>query len=186
MILVANHSSYLDPILIGLANRRRIRYMAKAELFPRPVLGRLVTKLGAFPVRREIADRRAIRISLDLLARGEIVLLFPEGTRYWEDGALGPVQPGAGVIAEKAQCPIVPVAIVGAKRIMPPGVRLPRFPKLSVVVGTPLMPSPVADGAPEVKRRGRELIERAMADVQRMIDEVEGPRSTQANEQVSG
>lgn len=173
VILVANHASYLDPILVGLASKRPIHYMAKVELWEEtPALGWLIDRLNAFPVRRGAADRKAIRTSLELLLAGEIVLLFPEGTRF-RAGELGPAQPGAGVIAEKAQCAIVPVAVAGTERILADGARLPRFPKLRVVVGERIMPSEGGKGAGEVKRKGTQLIERAMKTVERMKREAE-------------
>lgn len=167
VIIVANHSSYLDPVLVGLANRREIYYMAKAELFSVPVLGWLIRQFNAFPVRRHVADRAAIRTSLDLLGAGEVVLLFPEGTRYHEEG-LGPIQPGAGVIAEKAQCPIVPVTLIGTDRVMPAGARFPRLPKIRVVVGEAIYPEHGGGDAREVRRRAQRHVELAM----RRIDEM--------------
>lgn len=166
VIIAANHSSYIDPVLVGLTCRRPIHYMAKAELFKMRGLSWCIRKLNAFPVRRGVADRAAMRTALGLLAEGEVVLLFAEGTRYRLDG-LGPIQAGAGVIAEKAHCPIVPVTLVGTDRVMPQGARLPRFPKLAVIVGEPLMPDREAASAREAKRRGMALIQRAMADVER-------------------
>lgn len=165
VIVVANHSSYIDPIIVGLANRRQIHYMAKAELFGMKLLGWLITRLNAFPVRRGAADRNAIRMSLDLLDSGHVVLLFPEGTRYRLEG-LGPIQPGAGVIAEKAHCPIVPITLVGTDRVVPEGSRLPRFPKIKVLVGQPVMPEVKALRPREAKEQARRLIESAMREVE--------------------
>jgi 1-acyl-sn-glycerol-3-phosphate acyltransferase len=165
VIVVANHSSYIDPIIAGLANRRQIHYMAKAELFEIPVLSWLIRRLNAFPVRRETADRTAIRTALDLLARGDVVLLFPEGTRYRLEG-LGPIQPGAGVIAEKAGCPIVPITLIGTDMVLPDGARLPRFPKISAIVGEPMMPEANVGGPREAKEKARRLIEGAMREVE--------------------
>jgi len=154
VIVVANHSSYIDPIIVGLANRREIHYMAKAELFAIPILGWLIRRLNAFPVRRETADRTAIRTALDLVAGGQVVLLFPEGTRYRLDG-LGPIQPGAGVIAEKAGCPIVPITLIGTDRILPEGTRQPRFPRISAIVGKPIVAQAAGRGPREAKEIGR-------------------------------
>ncbi len=170
LIIVANHASYADPILVGLAVRRPIHFMAKSELWSVPVLRWFITKLNSFPVRRGTADRQVIRTALELLAAGEIVLLFPEARRIRE-GAFGPIQPGAGVIAEKAKVPIVPVAVAGSRRIWPPGARLPRLPKLSVAIGEPIPPEPERGEAPEAKRKGISLLRRAMGQIEKMLEE---------------
>jgi len=169
LILVANHKSYIDPILVGLASRRPIHYMAKSELWRIPVLGWLITRLNAFPVHRGTADRAVIRTALGLLEHGEIVLLFPEATRHRGPG-LGAIHPGAGVIAQKAGVPIVPVALLGSETILPEGRRFPRFPKLRVVVGEPIPPASATDSAHEAKRLGTALINSAMRRVSEMSE----------------
>lgn len=115
LLVVANHFSWLDPPLVGTVLPRKVHFMAKQELFRYPLFGWLLRRLGAFPVRRGHPDRQALRHSLDLLRRGEVVGLFPEGTR--SRGFLGPFEPGAGLLAVRSGAPVLPVAIDGPYRI---------------------------------------------------------------------
>ncbi|PZN13190.1 MAG: 1-acyl-sn-glycerol-3-phosphate acyltransferase [Bacillota bacterium] len=115
LLVVANHFSWLDPPLVGTVLPRKVHFMAKHELFRYPLFGWLLRRVGAFPVRRGHPDRQALRHSLELLRRGEVVGLFPEGTR--SRGALGPFEPGAGLLALRSGAPVLPVAIEGPYRI---------------------------------------------------------------------
>lgn len=134
LIICANHSSYIDPFLLGAMCDRPIYFMAKKELFHIPILAWLVRILNGFPVDRDNPDRKAIRESIELLKEGKILGLFPEGTRY-KDGKLGRVYHGVSLIALKTGVSILPVAILGANKIMPPGAKLPRFPKIRMKAG---------------------------------------------------
>ncbi|HEX6971434.1 MAG TPA: lysophospholipid acyltransferase family protein, partial [Limnochordia bacterium] len=116
LILAANHASYIDPPLLGAATPRRLYFMAKRELFTIPLFGALIRRFGAFPVRRGALDRQAIRSALELLARGEAVVLFPEGTRH-RSGGLLPGQQGVAMLASRSGAPIVPVGLVGTRRL---------------------------------------------------------------------
>ncbi len=116
VILAPNHKNFLDPFFIGIVLRRRVRYMAKAELFTGP-LRWLLPRLGAFPVRRGEADREALATARALLAQDEVVVLFPEGTRIAEPDALGSPHHGAGRLALDTGAPIVPAAITGTSHL---------------------------------------------------------------------
>jgi len=127
-ILCANHISWMDPILLGCLTGRVVRFMAKEELFQRP-LSRIVVKgLHAFPVKRQAADRRAIKAALSILASGQGVGIFPEGTRSKTKELLPPL-PGVGFVAVKSEAPVIPVAICGPYRLLRP---------LHVVIGKQL------------------------------------------------
>jgi 1-acyl-sn-glycerol-3-phosphate acyltransferase len=115
-IVAANHKSFLDPFFLGLATPRRMRFMAKAELFKGP-LGWCFTRLGAFPVRRGEGDREALITARTVLERGGLVIVFPEGTRIDEPDALGSPHHGAGRLAVETDAPIVPAAILGTSHL---------------------------------------------------------------------
>ena len=120
VIVVSNHVSLADPIALGAALPRPIFFMAKEELFQYPVLGNICERLGAFPVRRGQADRNAIRRALELLEEGNVLGLFPEGSRS-KTGELLKPQPGVAMIALKARVPVVPVACRGTERNLKKG-----------------------------------------------------------------
>lgn len=112
VIVIANHSSYWDPVIVGVALKRRVYFMAKEELFQVPVLRVLIRGLGAFPVKRGQRDRGALRKALALLGRGEVVGVFPEGRR--NKGVLRDFEKGASLLALKSGAPLVPVAVIGS------------------------------------------------------------------------
>lgn len=120
VLLAANHASYADIPLLGCGVRRRLFYLGRANLFPSPVLGRILRSLGWIPLQPERWDRRAFQSVVDLLKSGKAVVIFPEGTRT-PDGALQPGKPGIGLIVAKAQCPVVPVYLRGTYQVLPTG-----------------------------------------------------------------
>jgi 1-acyl-sn-glycerol-3-phosphate acyltransferase len=136
-LVVANHASYLDPVLIGCETPRGLYYMAKAELFRGPIFGWVMRHLHAIPVRRSLADLRCIRHVMGLLKQGEALLVFPEGTRS-TDGKLQPFQPGVGLLVESVPgLQIVPVFVKGSFEALPRGARFPSPRKIKLMFGTP-------------------------------------------------
>ena len=152
VMLCGNHVSYIDPPALGAGATRPVHFMAKLELFRIPVLGFLIRHVGAFPVKRGTADRSALKKAVELLKNGEIVGMFPEGTRSL-DGKFKPPEPGVGMIALRARVPVVPVALVNTEKLLPPHSFLFKFSRVKVVYGKPV-PLDDMDG-----QGGREAIE---------------------------
>ena len=138
LLLLANHTSDLDPVLVQGATNRQVFFMAKDELFQMPVLGKVIRWFQAFPVKRGEPDRGSIRLAVDLIKSGEVVCVFPEG-QLSESGELQPILPGVELIARVAGCPVVCVGIRNANRIMPYGMTIPRpaFRWVTVTIGEP-------------------------------------------------
>ncbi len=137
VLLVANHSSVLDPPFVGCVAPRHLSFLAKAALFRVPLFGRLIRALNARPVRREGADAAALRVALRVLEQGGALLVFPEGTRG-EEGRLREPKPGAALLAVLSGAPVVPVLVRGSWAAWPRGRSLPRPAKVVVTFGTPL------------------------------------------------
>jgi 1-acyl-sn-glycerol-3-phosphate acyltransferase len=125
-IIASNHVSLFDPPVVGTAITRPVHFMAKEELFAIPLLGWIFRKLKSFPVRRATADRTAIRHAINLLENGEILGLFPEGTRSLT-GKLGKPETGLAMIALKSGVPIIPTAVIGTNKVCKDGQFLPHF-----------------------------------------------------------
>ncbi|MGE5576695.1 MAG: lysophospholipid acyltransferase family protein [Syntrophothermus sp.] len=138
VILAANHVSLLDPLFVGSTVNRKVHFMAKEELFKIPLLGRVITALGAFPVRRGAADRQAIREALRILETGEVVGIFPEGTRS-VDGELQKAKNGIALLATRANAPVVPAVISRSKKMTRGRFHLPRLVKIRVLLGPPIV-----------------------------------------------
>ncbi|NOX31812.1 MAG: 1-acyl-sn-glycerol-3-phosphate acyltransferase [Actinobacteria bacterium] len=172
-IIAPTHRSNLDGPLFGAAPDWLCRSLAKESLFKNPALGWAIAALGSFPVKRGSADREAMRTAEDLLAKGERVLVFPEGTRQTGND-VPEIFDGTAFMAARAGATIVPVGIAGTERAMPPGGKFPSRSTVTIVVGTPMAP-PTADG--RVKRKDvsaytaeihaalQEVMDTAVADV---------------------
>lgn len=137
LLLVSNHSSVLDPPLVGGASPRPLCFLAKQELFDIPLFGRFIRAVNARPVRREGSDARALKAALRILEEGKALLVFPEGTRGPE-GTLREAKPGAGMLAVLSGATVVPVFITGSGRALPRGAVVPRPGKAIVRFGPPL------------------------------------------------
>ena len=125
VLVVSNHQSHFDPPLIGAGCWRRMNYLARETLFRFAPLGWLIRSLDAIPIDRDGLGLNGIKESLRRLKRGEMVLIFPEGTRT-RDGEIAPFRPGFTVLAARSKAWILPVAIEGAFDAWPRSRKLPR------------------------------------------------------------
>ena len=128
VLLCSNHISNFDPPTVGIAAPRQVHFMAKEELFSAPILGKILPHVNAFPVKRGMSDREALRKALAILKEGKVLGLFPEGTRS-KTGELGEGLAGAGFFALRSDAHIVPCAIIGPYK---------PFRRLKVVFGKPI------------------------------------------------
>ena len=145
-LIVANHQSFLDPLMVGLVARRPLVYLARKTLFRQPVFAALIRSLNAVPIDQEGIGKDGIRVILEQLQLGKPVVVFPEGTRT-PDGTMQPLKAGIHLLIKRTHAPIVPVGIAGAYQAwpvwraypVPAPLFLPAQPgTLGVVMGPPL------------------------------------------------
>jgi 1-acyl-sn-glycerol-3-phosphate acyltransferase len=135
-IVAPNHKSFFDSFFVALATKRHLRFMGKMELFEGRT-GRLLVRLGAFPVRRGESDADALETARTILRQGGLLALFPEGTRVRDPATLGSPRRGAGRLAIEAGAPLVPAAITGTERLFWMG-WLPKPTRVQVAFGEPI------------------------------------------------
>jgi 1-acyl-sn-glycerol-3-phosphate acyltransferase len=139
VLAVSNHQSHLDPPLVGSGCPRRMNYLARETLFRIASFGRFIYSVGAIPLDREGVGLSGIKESLKRLKRGEMLLVFPEGTRT-TDGEIKPFKPGFTTLAVRSKSAILPIAIEGAYRAWPKKVHFPRPRPVNVHFGPPILP----------------------------------------------
>lgn len=168
VLLAANHASYADIPLLGCGVRRRLFYLGRANLFPSPVLGRLLRALGWIPLKTERWDREAFRTAAGLLKAGKAVVIFPEGTRS-PDGTLQAGKPGIGMLVAEARCPVVPVYLRGTYEVLPMSASWPKPHPVEVSFGECM------DFHEACRRyQGKELYQRISQTVMARIAELRG------------
>ncbi len=150
VILAPVHRSFADFGFTSFLTRRKLFFMAKDSLWKNKRLGQLLVYLGVFPVHRESADRSAMKNAEEVLARGEVLVLFPEGTRQ-EGPEVRDVLEGAAFLAARTGAVIVPVGIGNSDVAMPKGSRIPKPLRITVVVGAPIA-APERTGGGRVSR----------------------------------
>lgn len=177
-IIVPNHVSYADPVWITIPILRPVHYMAWDKPFEIPVLGFLMRTFGAFPVKLESTDASAQREAIGLLRRGLALVMFPEGGRT-RSGKLEPFKMGAFRLALTHGVPIVPVTIIGAKKIWPVGKIFPR-PGLLTIIYHPPIPverAPAGTSRLVLKEQARSLARRTRDVVASALDPDSLPES---------
>jgi 1-acyl-sn-glycerol-3-phosphate acyltransferase len=136
-ILAPVHRSYVDWLIVARITKRRLRYIVKEEVWKSKVAGRMLEVLGAFPVNRSGADREALERCQSVLAGGEALVMFPEGTRR-SGREVNDLRDGVAYLSLRMGVPIVPVGIAGSQRAMPRGASFPRPTRVNLVIGPPL------------------------------------------------
>ncbi|WP_297445757.1 lysophospholipid acyltransferase family protein [Desulfurobacterium sp.] len=138
VLVVSNHRSFVDPPLVAYAVMKRpVFFMAKEELFKTPILSSLIKHWGnGFPVKRGSSDLKALKTALAVLKKGELLAIFPEGTRAPTGKFLKP-KIGAGMIAVKANVPVVPCLITGSENLLPKGAKFLRPANVKIKFGKP-------------------------------------------------
>ena len=162
-IFMANHQCMLDPITLALCVRdRELRFMGKKELFDLPVLGKLFRIAHGFPVDRGNVDMAAMRTAIEILAEGESLGIFPEGTRS-HSGHMLPLLGGASMIALRSKCAVVPVYIDGNYRL---------FRRIVVRIGNPIEMNDLLEG-----RINKESCEQLTRRIEMQFSRLSGGKS---------
>ncbi|WP_054957142.1 lysophospholipid acyltransferase family protein [Paenibacillus dakarensis] len=154
VLICANHISLRDPISVGIHVKRQVKFMAKAELFKIPVFGWLIRQLGAFPVKRGGVSKDSIKTSLKILRQGEVMGIFPEGTRNSHSDA---AKRGAASFALRSDAVVIPAAIVGDYKL---------FRKTKIIYGAPV------DMSPFKEDKSPETLDKATALIMKSINEM--------------
>ncbi|MBT9583972.1 1-acyl-sn-glycerol-3-phosphate acyltransferase [bacterium] len=168
-LIVSNHTSWLDPPVLGCSlTHRQIHFMAKRELFERPYLGKVIRWLGAFPVERGQADRKSLRMALNLLTSGRVVCLFPEGTRG--DGQkMEPWHVGMAMLAHNAQVDVIPAALVRTRNLLEDRqLHLPRQPmrvRFGPAISTQAISGPSKARLAEIQERCYQGVEALLVEM---------------------
>jgi 1-acyl-sn-glycerol-3-phosphate acyltransferase len=175
VLIIANHQSMLDPVLIGLAAPRMLTYLARKTLFHQPLFAWLIRMLHAVPVDQDGVAKEGMRAVLQALEAGRAVLIFPEGGRT-ENGKIAPLMRGIALLIERSKAPVVPVGIAGAFQALPRGRVFPRLSPLflpaeksaiAVSIGRLISPQELS------KLSRQELLERLGAELEMVFAEAE-------------
>jgi len=170
-IAIINHHSILDIPAAALAVRGRVSAMVKDSLFEVPGLGWWLRTVNMFPVIRGGGDQRAFGCALDLIKRGHVLYIAPEGTRKYDPKEPPRAHTGFIRLAQMAGCEVVPIAISGTREALPPGAKFPRFVKVRAMIGEPITLDKV-EVIPENYPALQEQANRAMRAVYRLQDEL--------------
>jgi 1-acyl-sn-glycerol-3-phosphate acyltransferase len=167
-ILAPIHRSNIDTPISCATTTRRLRYMGKDSLWKNKTIGSVLSALGGFPVSRGTADLEALRRCLAVLALGEPIVMFPEGTRQSGD-LIQPLFDGAAYLAIKANVPIVPVGIGGTQGVMPKGKKMIYPKKCTMIIGAPIYP-PLATTGRTPRTATTELTANLKSALQELFD----------------
>ncbi|HWL09297.1 MAG TPA: lysophospholipid acyltransferase family protein [Planctomicrobium sp.] len=167
-LLLVNHQSFIDPLVVAVGMKRPVSYLARHDLFRVPVIGWILKNTYVMPIRRDSAGTESIRLAVDRLQQGYYVGLFPEGTRT-RDGSLQEIKPGFLAILRRVKVPVVPVGVAGAIDAYPRGALFIRPYPVRVSIGDPI----TVEEVQELTQRGREqeLLERIRSSMLQSLSE---------------
>lgn len=169
IIIASNHVSYYDPFAVGTGLKHKIHWMAKKELFEEKFIGPLISIMASFPVDRDGIDRNAIKEAIDIIKKGEVLGIFPEGTRS-SDGVIGEGQKGAAMLSVMSGAPIVPAALVGSLNCRIRTFPFPKFKRIFVKYGDPIYPEQF-----EGKKKDKldKITDKTMESIRKLKEELE-------------
>ncbi len=170
VILAPVHRSFADFAFSAFCTERKLFFMTKDELWKNKWLGRLLLSVGAFPVHRESADREALQRAEEVLRRGQVLVLFPEGTRR-SGPVIEDLMEGAAFLSARTGAPIVPIGIGGSDLAMPKGRTLPKPLTVEVVIGPPIDPPARTGGGRVARSAVHAHTERLVPALQAVYDE---------------
>lgn len=172
-LLLINHQSFLDPLMVGLPLSRPLSYLARENLFQVPFVGWVLRHTYVIPISRERGGAESLRESIRRMDHGFLVGIFPEGTRS-SDGKLGELKSGFISLVRRTKVPVIPVGVAGAFESFPRNARFPRMGQIRVVYGQPLDPTRLI----ELSQPGREaeLVEWTRNAIQVCLDEANAHR----------
>jgi 1-acyl-sn-glycerol-3-phosphate acyltransferase len=169
VILAPVHRNFMDFFVVTEVTTRKIFYMAKDDLWHNRVLGAFLDAMGAFPVNREGPDRLAMDRARAVLERGDVLILFPEGTRR-EGPVVEDLHEGAAFLAARTGAPVVPIGIGGSERIMPRGAKVPHPAKVHIDVGDALAAPARSEKGRVPRSQVHAFTVRLAGEIQRLYD----------------
>lgn len=167
LIVACNHTSHLDPMILGAAFDRPLHFMARRTLFDVPGFAWLIRNNNAFPLDRDGDSREALRVFGERLEMGNAVVMFPEGTRS-PDGIVGEMKPGVGMLAVRNSAPVLPVYIWGSFLSWPRGRSIPRPHHLKTYIAPVITPSADKAVRKEEQRRVTDEVAAALRSMERI------------------
>jgi len=163
VMLVANHVSFLDPVVIGVSCSRTLCYFAQSDLFRLPFLGRLIWSVNVTPINRQKLELSVLRRVYKLVKRKKAFVVFPEGTRS-KTGEIQPGKPGLGLIVWRTRVKVIPALIKGTDKALPVKARFIRPAKIKVIIGKPLNLTDFYN-QPASKDLYQEIVDRMMSAI---------------------
>ena len=166
ILVVSNHVSFLDPPLVGAAYPRPMYFFARKTLFDHPIANHILRRMNAIPVNQAKPELSSLKLVIELLKKGEKVLIFPEGERTWDGKMKEKGQAGAGMIVCKAKVPVLPVRLFGPEKALPRGVKKLRRHPVTLVVGKAVeFTDLIEDPSLSTKERYQTIADRIMEEI---------------------